>query len=78
MNGHLAVVGLGPGDARWLTPEADAVLAQADALYGYLAYLDRVPVRPGPAIPISAESRRFPAARCRPYEKTLGQRAWIR
>jgi precorrin-3B C17-methyltransferase len=43
------VVGLGPGDARWLTPEADAVLARADALYGYLAYLDRVPSRPGQA-----------------------------
>jgi precorrin-3B C17-methyltransferase len=47
--GHLAVVGLGPGDARWLTPEADAVLARADALYGYARYLDRVPSRPGQA-----------------------------
>jgi precorrin-3B C17-methyltransferase len=49
VSGHLAVVGLGPGDARWLTPEADAVLAGADALYGYLAYLNRVPARPGQA-----------------------------
>ncbi len=47
MSGHLAVVGLGPGDERWLTPEADAATAQADALYGYGPYLDRVPARSG-------------------------------
>ena len=47
MSGRLAVVGLGPGDARWLTQEADAALAAADALYGYGPYLDRVPSRPG-------------------------------
>jgi precorrin-3B C17-methyltransferase len=49
MSGHLAVVGLGPGDARWLTPEADSALARADALYGYVSYLDRVPSRAGQA-----------------------------
>ena len=47
MNGHLAVVGLGPGDARCLTPEAEAALADAHALYGYGPYLDRVPARAG-------------------------------
>jgi precorrin-3B C17-methyltransferase len=47
MTGHLAVVGLGPGDARYLTPEASGVLADAQALYGYAPYLDRVPVRAG-------------------------------
>jgi precorrin-3B C17-methyltransferase len=47
VSGHLAVVGLGPGDARWLTPEAQAALDAADALYGYGPYLDRVSVRPG-------------------------------
>ncbi len=45
MSGHLAVVGLGPGDARYLTPEAADALAQAHALYGYASYLDRVPAR---------------------------------
>jgi len=49
MSGRLAVIGLGPGDARWLTPEAEAALAAADALYGYGPYLDRVPARPGQA-----------------------------
>src|SRR6202045_4807870 len=49
MSGRLAVIGLGPGDARWLTPEAQAALAAADALFGYAPYLDRVPVRAGQA-----------------------------
>ena len=47
MTGHLAVVGLGPGDARYLTAEAEAALADAQALYGYGPYLDRVPMRAG-------------------------------
>jgi precorrin-3B C17-methyltransferase len=47
VSGRLAVVGLGPGDARWLTPEAQATLAAADALFGYGPYLARVPVRDG-------------------------------
>jgi precorrin-3B C17-methyltransferase / cobalt-factor III methyltransferase len=46
VSGSLAVVGLGPGDARWLTPEADAALAAAEDLFGYGPYLDRVPLRP--------------------------------
>jgi precorrin-3B C17-methyltransferase len=46
MSGRLAVVGLGPGDSRYLTPEAEAAIAMADALYGYAPYLARVPLRP--------------------------------
>jgi len=47
MSGRLAIVGLGPGDDRYLTPEAGEALAAADALYGYGPYLDRVPQREG-------------------------------
>ena len=47
MSWRLAVVGLGPGDARFLTAEADAALADAEALYGYGPYLDRVAPRDG-------------------------------
>ena len=47
MSGRLTVVGLGPGDARFLTPEAREALEQAEALYGYGPYLDRVPPREG-------------------------------
>jgi precorrin-3B C17-methyltransferase / cobalt-factor III methyltransferase len=45
--GRLAVVGLGPGDERYLTSEAAAALADAQALYGYGPYLDRLSARPG-------------------------------
>ncbi len=47
MSGQLSVIGLGPGDARYLTPEAKAALEAADAIYGYGPYLDRVPARAG-------------------------------
>jgi precorrin-3B C17-methyltransferase len=47
MSSRLAVIGLGPGDAGYLTPQAADALAAADALYGYGPYLDRVPQRPG-------------------------------
>jgi precorrin-3B C17-methyltransferase len=47
VSGDLAIVGLGPGDARYLTSEATAALAAADALYGYAPYLERVPARAG-------------------------------
>jgi precorrin-2 C20-methyltransferase / precorrin-3B C17-methyltransferase len=41
------IVGLGPGDPAWLTPEAAAAIAEATDLVGYRPYLARVPVRPG-------------------------------
>ncbi len=43
----VTVVGLGPGDPGWLTPEAAAAVADATDLVGYRPYLARVPVRPG-------------------------------
>ncbi len=45
--GEVTVVGLGPGDPRWLTPEARDALLAADDLIGYGPYLDRVPARAG-------------------------------
>jgi precorrin-3B C17-methyltransferase len=45
VSGRLAVVGIGPGDHRYLTPEAEQALAAADTLYGYGPYLARVAVR---------------------------------
>jgi precorrin-3B C17-methyltransferase len=47
MSGRLAVVGLGPGSANQLTPEACAALSAADVVFGYKSYLDRVPERTG-------------------------------
>lgn len=43
--GSLAIVGLGPGPADWITPEASAVLAEATDLVGYAPYLARIPER---------------------------------
>lgn len=45
--GSVAVVGLGPAGPEWLTPEARAELAAADALVGYAPYVARVPSRAG-------------------------------
>ncbi len=47
MSGHLAVIGLGPGDAALLTPQAAAALARAGDVFGYGPYLARVPLRQG-------------------------------
>lgn len=49
MSGRLLVIGLGPGDDRYLTQEAADALQEAEALYGYAPYLDRVPQREGQA-----------------------------
>jgi cobalt-precorrin 5A hydrolase/precorrin-3B C17-methyltransferase len=38
--GRLAIVGIGPGDAAWRTPEASALLAEASDIIGYGLYLD--------------------------------------
>jgi len=40
--GSLAVVGIGPGQAAWRTPEASAALLAADHVVGYRLYLDLV------------------------------------
>jgi precorrin-3B C17-methyltransferase len=45
--GSLTVVGLGPGDPRWLTAAAAEALASATDLVGYAPYLARVPAAEG-------------------------------
>lgn len=44
---ELLVVGLGPGPAHWMTPEASAALAQVRHVVGYAPYVARVPPRDG-------------------------------
>ena len=41
MSGRVRVIGLGPGPACWLTPEAEQALAEATDLIGYAPYLER-------------------------------------
>ncbi|MEM1370735.1 MAG: precorrin-3B C(17)-methyltransferase [Pseudomonadota bacterium] len=47
MSGSLVVVGLGPGDAVYLTGAAKAALTEATDLIGYGPYLDRYAGKPG-------------------------------
>ncbi len=61
--GEVAVVGLGPAGPHWLTPEAQAAVAEASQLVGYGPYLERVPVRPGQVR--RASDNRDEAARAR-------------
>lgn len=46
MSGHLFVIGLGPGNADQVTPEASRAVAQAGWFYGYGPYVDRLELRP--------------------------------
>ena len=43
VSGRLAVIGIGPGPEGWITPAVSAVLAEANELFGYGPYLDRLP-----------------------------------
>ena len=47
MSGALTIVGLGPGPAKWIAPEATAALEAASDIVGYQPYLDRIPERTG-------------------------------
>jgi precorrin-3B C17-methyltransferase len=45
--GSLRIVGLGPGDEAWVTPEASSLVASATDLVGYAPYLERLPLMKG-------------------------------
>lgn len=47
MNGRLSIIGLGPGDERFLTIAARDALREAQDVIGYAPYVARVPVREG-------------------------------
>ena len=47
MTGSLSVIGIGPGPACWIVPEASAALDAASDLVGYQPYLGRIPERAG-------------------------------
>ncbi|MGZ4495199.1 MAG: precorrin-2 C(20)-methyltransferase [Nocardioides sp.] len=44
---ELLVVGLGPADEKWLTPEVSAALAEVEHVVGYAPYVAKVPQRAG-------------------------------
>lgn len=43
MNGWLRIVGLGPADAKWLSPEASEILHAATDVVGYVPYVESLP-----------------------------------
>lgn len=45
--GSLRIVGIGPGNDAWITPEASSLVSNATDLVGYALYLDRLPLKPG-------------------------------
>ncbi len=45
--GAIRVIGLGPGPAAWVTPDAEAALTDATDLIGYIPYVERIPHRDG-------------------------------
>ncbi|SPJ23402.1 precorrin-3B C(17)-methyltransferase [Palleronia abyssalis] len=47
MSGWVRIVGLGPGCDGLITPEAQATLAEATDIVGYIPYVARIPDRPG-------------------------------
>ncbi len=60
--GRLSIVGMGPGQAYWRTPEASAALSAADEIVGYHLYLDLLgPIisgKPRHATELGAETER--------------------
>ena len=46
MSGRVAIVGLGPGPACWMTPEASAEIGAASDIVGYAPYVERLALRP--------------------------------
>jgi precorrin-3B C17-methyltransferase / cobalt-factor III methyltransferase len=45
MSGRVMIVGLGPGPAEWMTPEAGAAIGAANDVVGYGPYLERLALR---------------------------------
>ena len=58
MSGAIAIVGLGPGPAEWMTPEASAAIEAASDLVGYRPYIERLTPKRRTAPPRERQSRR--------------------
>jgi precorrin-3B C17-methyltransferase len=54
--GHIAVIGLGPGSAAQVTPEASEAVASARWFYGYGPYVDRLELKPD-QIKVASDNR---------------------
>jgi precorrin-3B C17-methyltransferase len=63
VSGSLRIVGLGPGPARWLTPEAAAALGGVTDIVGYKPYVERLAV--GAEVTVHASDNRVEGDRAR-------------
>jgi len=63
LSGKISVIGLGPGSANQLTPEASAALRTAEVVFGYAAYLSRLPRREGQRLDASDNRQEMDRAR---------------
>jgi precorrin-3B C17-methyltransferase len=63
VTGRLAVLGLGPGPADWITPEASGLLAAASDIVGYRAYVARVAAQPNQRVHASDNGDELARAR---------------
>ena len=73
-SGSVAVVGLGPGDTDWMTPQSRRELAAATDLIGYGPYLDRVRPRDGQRAAPQRQHRRTGPRAARVHAGRAGAR----
>ena len=57
------IVGLGPGPAEWMTPEASAAIEAASDVVGYGPYAERLALRPDQRAHVSDNSVEMDRAR---------------
>ena len=63
MSGRLSIVGLGPGPAEWMTPEAGTAITAATDVVGYGPYVERLALHSGQRV--HASDNRAELARAR-------------
>jgi precorrin-3B C17-methyltransferase len=63
VSGRVKIVGLGPGPAEWMTPEASQAIGAATDVVGYRPYLDRLALRPDQRIHASDNRAELDRAR---------------
>ncbi|MBP7243314.1 precorrin-3B C(17)-methyltransferase [Amaricoccus sp.] len=77
MSGRLTVVGLGPGSAGQVTPEAAEAVAEASDLFGYGPYLARVAPRAGQVAHVSDNREELGRARAALALAAAGRRVAV-
>ncbi|MBA3449101.1 MAG: precorrin-3B C(17)-methyltransferase [Pseudaminobacter sp.] len=71
MSGTIFVIGLGPGNANQVTPQASQAAAEAEFFFGYGPYVDRLDLRPDQTRIVSDNREELSRARAA-LEKAAG------